>query len=245
MKYVPDRQHGLAQRPHYEPAELDMMFEQIIVKFLKRKYGTVRFPVATEDLKTLIERDVSDLEQYADLSQFGDGVEGVTLFYPGCKPKVYVKAELTDDDRRENRLRTTLTHEYGHVCLHAPLFAIEQPNLGLFESGAKQRGIYCKRDTMIQVRQADWMEWQAGYACGSVLMPVTYVRRTAAQIHERLGIFGAASAETPAGISLISSVVDGYQVSRDAARVRLSVLGLLGQAPTARSLFSQPSLAAS
>jgi hypothetical protein len=238
MKYVPDRQHGLAQRPHYEPAELDTTFEQIIIKFLKGKYGVARFPVPTEDLKTLIEKDVSDLEQYADLSRFGDGVEGVTLFDPGCKPKVYVVAELTEDDRRENRLRTTLTHEYGHVCLHAPLFAIEQPNLGLFDSGAKQRGIYCKRETMIQARQADWMEWQAGYACGAILMPATYVRRTAGEIHERLGIFGAVSAETPAGATLINSVVDGYQVSREAARVRLSVLGLLGQAPTAKYLFS-------
>lgn len=238
MKYVPDRRHGLTQRPHYEPAELDTMFEQLIVKFLKCKYGRARFPVTTEDLKTLIEKDVSDLEQYADLSQFGDGVEGVTLFDPGSKPKVYVTAELTEDDRRENRLRTTLTHEYGHVHLHAPLFAIEQPNLGLFESSGKRRGIYCKRETMIQAQKTDWLEWQAGYACGAILMPSSYLRRTAADIYERLGIFGSTSAESPGGVTLINSIVDAYQVSREAARVRLSVLGLLGHAPGDRSLFS-------
>jgi len=76
MKYVQDRQHGFETRPHYEPAELDVMFERLVVGFLKEKYQDVRFPITTEDLKTLIERDVSDLEQYADLSRYGPGVEG-------------------------------------------------------------------------------------------------------------------------------------------------------------------------
>ena len=238
MKYIPDQQHGLPRRPHYDPSELDVLFEQLVVNFLQGKYGTARFPITTEDLKTLVEKDVADLEQYADLSRFGQGVEGVTLFDPGCKPKVYVTAELTEDDRRENRLRTTLTHEYGHVILHAPLFALEQVSLGLFDSSNQRRGIYCKRETMIQARRADWMEWQAGYACGALLMPVTHIRRMVGDIHERLGIFGSVAAETANGIALINAVIEGYQVSREAARVRLSVLGFLGQAPTARSLFS-------
>jgi hypothetical protein len=36
---------------------------------------------------------------------------------------------------------------------------------------------------------------------------------------------------------MIELLVKGFQVSRDAARVRLSVLGLLGAATAAKSLF--------
>ena len=230
MKYVQDRQHGFPTRPHYEPAELDVMFERLVIGFLKEKYADVRFPISTEDLKTLIERDVSDLEQYADLSRFGPGVEGATVFEGKAKPMVFVTAELSEDDRRENRLRTTLTHEYGHVKLHAYLYAFDRPRLPLMDAQTRPLGIYCKGDTMIQVGRTDWMEWQAGYACGAALMPATYIRRTVGAVHERLGIFGATSADSAHGRRVINAVVEGYQVSREAARVRLSVLGLMGQA---------------
>jgi len=31
----------------------------------------------------------------------------------------------------------------------------------------------CKRDNIIHAGQADWMKWQAGYACAACLMPLT------------------------------------------------------------------------
>jgi hypothetical protein len=37
---------------------------------------------------------------------------------------------------------------------------------------------------------------------------------------------------------MIEQLVENFQVSRDAARVRLSVLGVLGAAPAAGSLFA-------
>ena len=137
VKYVRDQLHGFSERPHYEPRELDQMFERLVVDFLTQKYSVPRFPISTEDLKTLIERDVSDLEQYSDLSQFGAGVEGVTIFERSAKPCVLVAAELTEDDRHENRLRTTLTHEYGHVRLHAYMFDLETPRPLNLEAGSE------------------------------------------------------------------------------------------------------------
>ncbi len=85
------------------------------------------YPVETEALKTLIERDAEDLDVYADLSAYGHDVEGVTEFRPGSKPAVKIAAELTEDSKRENRLRTTLTHEYGHVRFHSYLFEEDPP----------------------------------------------------------------------------------------------------------------------
>lgn len=238
VRYVPDRLHGFSERPHYEAKELDRMFEGFVVDFLKAKYGAVAFPITTEDLKTLIEQDVSDLEQYDDLTRFGPGVEGVTVFARHGKPKVYVAAELTEDDRRENRLRTTLTHEYGHVKLHAYMFALEQPRHALLAPDRQANAIYCKRETMVPTRMTDWREWQAGYACGATLMPASYVRRTVGAIQERLGIFGSVPADGAQGDALITATMKAYQVSREAASVRLSVLGFLGSERAQRSLFS-------
>jgi len=44
---------------------------------------------------------------------------------------VKISRELSADERRENRLRTTLTHEYGHVHFHNFLF---DPALGYVKS---------------------------------------------------------------------------------------------------------------
>ena len=69
MRYVPDRTGRFSQRPHYEPKELDRECETIITKFLKERNGTANFPVTTDDLTVLIERDTESLDLYADLSQ--------------------------------------------------------------------------------------------------------------------------------------------------------------------------------
>lgn len=234
VKFVRDMVHGFQERPHYEPRELDMLFEKIVVDFLRKKSSEVKFPIDTEDLKTLIERDVTDLDQYADLTAFGHGVEGLTEFPRKGRPKVFISADV---HKNENRLRTTLTHEYGHVHLHAYLFGTGQRSLGLGPN-QKPNAVYCKRDTMMPVGKTDWMEWQAGYACGAILMPRNFVTRAIAPIKEACGIYGPVSVASPNGQALIDAVVDGFSVSRDAARVRLSVLGHLGQETATRSLFS-------
>src|SRR5690348_4299301 len=113
VAYVRDTTGRFSQRPHYEPEELNFECEAIITKFIKDLYGEVRFPVETDDLTKLIERDTSDFDSYADLSALGPDVEGVTEFFTHRKPAVKISADLSSDDKRENRLRTTMTHEYG------------------------------------------------------------------------------------------------------------------------------------
>jgi hypothetical protein len=83
MKYVRDQTGRFPERPHYESKELDALFEGIITKFLKSRHGKIEFPVTTDDLTVLIERDAKDLDIYADLTGYGAGVEGVTEFRPG------------------------------------------------------------------------------------------------------------------------------------------------------------------
>jgi hypothetical protein len=237
MRYVPDKTGRFAERPHYAGAELDRIFERLVTEFLKAHRGKIAFPISTDDLTVLIERDTEDLDAYADLSAYGPDVEGVTEFVPRRKPRVRIAQHLSSGENRENRYRTTLTHEYGHVHLHGYLFALGA-SAGLFGAPGKADVIACKRDTMITAKQTDWMEWQAGYACGALLMPASHVKAAVDDYRKDADIYGPVPAATEHGGAMIEQLVENFQVSRDAARVRLSVLGVLGAAPAAGSLFA-------
>jgi hypothetical protein len=113
-------------------SELDEECEHIITSFMQELYGRLIFPIPTEDLTKLIERDADDLDQYSDLSDEGSDVEGITYFRPGQKPIVRIASGLFEHSRSENRLRTTLSHEYGHVKYHDPLWQrVKKPTLNL------------------------------------------------------------------------------------------------------------------
>ncbi|MCB1921032.1 MAG: ImmA/IrrE family metallo-endopeptidase [Candidatus Competibacteraceae bacterium] len=236
VRYVNDKTGRFTQRPHYEPTELDRECERIIVRFLESLYGKAQFPVSTEDLKKLIERDAEDLDCYADLSRYGPDVEGLTEFQCGQKPLVQISSELTENDRRENRLRTTLTHEYGHVYFHAYLFETMHSQNQLFQTNRSER-VVCKRDSIVSAPETNWMEWQAGYVCGALLMPISYVKKITTDFLTESNHYGPIASASSNGIELITRVVDAFKVSEDAARVRLLKLGHLGN-ERGKSLFS-------
>lgn len=235
--YVRDQTGRFQQRPHYKPEELDRECESILTAFIRGLHGEVRYPIETEDLKTLIERDTEDLDVYADLTAYGAEVEGVTEFNRGRKPSVKIASRLTEDDRYENRLRTTLTHEYGHVRFHGYLFETESAQGELLGREPNRNKIICKRDSMIDAAQTDWMEWQAGYVCGALLMPKTAVLNACRSYVEAHGVYGTISLQTAHGAALIAEITTAFKVSNDAARVRLLKLGLVTAGPGTRSLF--------
>lgn len=236
VREVADTKHGFGRRPHYERRELDRMFEHQATAFLRSKHGKVEFPFGTEDLKTFIEGHVESLDQYADLSRFGPLVEGVTVFQPGKgKPEVAVAAFLQNN---ENRLRMTLAHEYGHVHLHAYLFDMKDRQKTNLPPNHDPNGIYCKRDTIESAASSDWLEWQASYAASALLAPASMVRNVVRPIIEKAGVFGPVAVSTEHGAALIAAVSEAFKISRDAARVRLSVLDILGTPMASGSLFS-------
>lgn len=236
VREVADTKHGFGRRPHYDPRELDRMFEHQATAFLKGKYGEATFPFGTEDLKTFIEEHAQSLDQYADLSRFGPQVEGVTVFRPGKgKPDVAVAAFLQDN---ENRLRMTLAHEYGHVHLHAYLFDMKDRQRSNIPANHDPNGIYCKRDTIESAASVDWLEWQASYAASALLAPATHVRSVVRPLIETAGSFGPVAATTEHGMNMISEVARAFAISKPAARVRLSVLNILGTPTATGSLFS-------
>ena len=238
VKMVPDKTGRFAERPHYSPEDLDRECERIVSAFLRKKRGAVSFPIATEDLEVLIEQEGASLDSCVDLSAFGEEVEGVTEFFPDQGPKVSISDKLATDDRRKNRLRTTLAHEFGHVHFHRHLWAEKFLSGRLFERKSSENKAICKRDTVLNANQYDWMEWQAGYVSGSVLMPLTHIRQLVSEYCESLGLHGAVYQGSQQGLALIAQVVDRFAVSEEAARIRLLKLNLLSTSDKQRSLFS-------
>jgi len=118
MKWVIDTTGRFKWRPYYNQEELDNECEQIVSDFLTKKYGAIHFPLSTDDLSVLVERDTSDLDLFADLSRDGEDVEGTTDFFLDKKPAVRTARALSLDSSKQPRLRTTLAHEYGHVRFH-------------------------------------------------------------------------------------------------------------------------------
>lgn len=243
MKLVRDTTKRFRMRPHYAPAELDQECERIVQEFLRRRHGKIDFPISTDDLTVLIEQEAEDLDLHADLSRFGETVDGVTIFAANARPAVRISSRLAGDDSRENRLRTTLTHEYGHVHFHAYLFDRSSAMDDLFEGSTDARKPVdnlqvCKRETMVDANQADWMEWQAGHVCGAILMPAGQTKR---EISEHFGAELNRALPRPGdalGIAAVRLVMSRFAVSEQAARVRLLRLGVLVEGAGTGSLIA-------
>ena len=212
MKWVRDTTGRLPERPHYTPDELDRECEALVHE--SRRGAAGAYPLSTDDLTVLLEAHTSDLDVYADLSAEGPGVEGVTEFAKEGKPRVRISAALSDAPARSHRLRTTLAHELGHVRFHAFLW-----------SGAGMSGVRCLRDSIARPRSSDWLEWQAGYASGAILMPVTALRRAVSDATG--GRPPPLYARSDAARRLVRHVARAFDVSQTAARVRLTGAGLL------------------
>ncbi len=237
MKWVSDRTGRFIRRPHYDPTEMDYECERIVQEFLVRKYGKISFPISTSDLTVLIESAVDDLDMGADLSEEEGEVEGVTEFRRGRKPEVKIASRLVDDPRMENRLRTTLTHEFSHVTFHSFMFEVEVKPPSLFEGldlqqPAESLSNKCKRDAILGASEKDWMEWQAGYGCGAFLIPVSALVSTVKSFRQNRGLtLKPISFSSAEGEELIDLVALTFQTSQDAARVRMMQKNILENTP--------------
>ena len=75
---------------------------------------------------------------------------------------------------------------------------------------------------MVSLSDKDWMEWQAGYVCGAMLIPITHLVTCVMELRKKHNIEHAAISEQSAeGMELIATVARAFRTSRDASRVRL------------------------
>lgn len=229
MRYIPDTTGRFKLRPFYEAAELDVECERIVTEFMRERCGGLVLPIPTDVLTKLIERDASDLDLFADLADEEAFIDGVTDFFldPGRKPAVRVAKGLSANDRRETRLRTTLTHEYFHVKYHGPLYELEARTPKLFPELERKIPVKCHRDGILSAAPADWLEWQAGYACGALLMLASHVRQLVGEYVRQHELLFRPRSNSAHAAEIQGLMVDRFFVSPDAARVRLLKLGYL------------------
>jgi len=237
VRMVRDTTGRFAERPHYAPDELDRECERIVTRLLRGRRSGSLYPITTDELTILIEQNNAGLDAYADLSDFGADVEGVTIFHPDRDPEILISDRLANDERRENRLRTTLAHEFGHLHFHRHLWADKLAARRLFDRLSRDNKAICKRDTILNASDVDWMEWQAGYISGAILMPVTAVRRLVSDYCGPQNLHAAVSVASEHGRQIVAHVMETFQVSEDAARVRLLKLGQLTASDRQPSLF--------
>lgn len=223
MKMVADRTGRFAERPYYDAAELDRDCECLVSEFLNSRPRR-SLPLQTDELTILIEQAGASLDSCVDLSSYGPDVDGMTAFPRGRDPEVSISERLSAPNR-ENRLRSTLAHEYGHVRYHRPLWESKYRS-GLFGDGDADR-IICKQDTILGPDGLDWMEWQAGYVSGAILMPAGAMRRLVSDICALRDWHSAVPLTSANAAVLIAAVSARFLVSEEAARVRLLKLGLL------------------
>ena len=234
---VRDTTGRFPERPHYEPAELDRECERVLFSFLESKYGRVELPISTTDLEVLIEQHADSLDAYADLAEHGEDVEGMTEFYSDRGPKVSISKKISNDQRRKNRLRSTLAHEFGHVHFHRWLWDEKLRPGELFARNDPTNKAICKRDTIIDAPSYDWMEWQAGYVSGAILVPSSRARRLVSDYCGERGLHGDVLMPSQHGRVLVDMIREAFEVSEEAARVGLLKLRLITSSDAQPSLF--------
>lgn len=223
MRHIADDSGRFAERPHYAAHELDWMFERIATDLLKEGGAPICFPLSTVKLISLIERAVEQLGEH-DSKRF----DGATEFLRNGRPRVTVAKKLTRSAKYAAYLRTVLAHEYAHLHLHHHLYELSFGAATIPGSENRFEVIGCRRKTMTVAATGNWMEWQASYASGALLMPATYVKQLTAGYLAHEGLDSPVASDSDHGEVLIDLIVKSFLVCRDAARVRLSALKILG-----------------
>ncbi|MBV8714807.1 MAG: ImmA/IrrE family metallo-endopeptidase [Chloroflexi bacterium] len=212
VRWLRDASGRFPRRPHYEAAELESVCADLHAELRRIRPPTEQRTVTTDDLTVLIEHHAADLDLYADLPP---GLDAVTDFASDVRPRVRVAARLSESARSTNRLRTTLAHELAHVVLHNFIWWFPpDPGVAFDPAALSPR-------CALKARASDWMEWQANYCAGALLIPAVAIADAQAPVWER----------SSAGRALIRSVQSDFEVSAQAATIRLRQLGRLSDRP--------------
>ena len=225
MHWIDDNTRRFKRRPYYSCDELDQIMERKVVAFLTEHYKRVHYPLSTEDLTILLEQYVDDLDLYHDFPRDQAYCEGETLFVPGKRPLVRISRHLSEGGRRENRQRTTLAHETGHVLLHKSLY--DRLVISSNQFTRKSELLCASASDPAYSPSCDWMEYQAGYACSAILIPASAAHLTNRAFQEKHGLHGALPLGSTPAEDLTSLVAEHYQTSVECARVRLVNMGIL------------------
>jgi hypothetical protein len=157
---------------------------------------------------------------------------GQTLFRKGLPPLIQINRDLTgvfssvgDDEPLPVRWRSTVAHECGHVLLHRRLYEVDASQMDMFEAREPCGPVLLrclKRDG-----GGDWREIQANRAMAALLMPKSLCRDFVQQRLREVNATLPLPADSQAGIRLTQRLSAAFQVSHQAASIRLSELSYL------------------
>lgn len=180
-------------------------------------------------------------EPYAELDP---EVLGVTEFIAGERPLIRINQDLTgsalDEDETPQgilgRWRATLAHEASHVLLHSSLFVHDQNQRCFFaDSDEREPAPPClfrslKRDVSFANRGGDWREIQANKGMAALLMPKVIFLPVCDREAERFPFVDRPLwSDHPEARALVIRLSELFQVSRQAAAIRLETLDVLGR----------------
>jgi hypothetical protein len=218
------------ERFWFDPSEIENIMEDELNK--AGLYPMPEHPVI--DIERFLEYHLhAVLDQYANLEK---DVLGVTSFTAGQHPKIEINSDLTGAIDEENisslgRWRATLAHEGAHVILHRPLFEVSEIQGDLFrEAGtlsSKEVVIKCfKKNVGFSKVRVEWREYQANRGMAALLMPQQLVKEVT---RRRLGSVSGKLKEEHSSEStlLIESISQAFEVSRQAAAIRLKDMGTI------------------
>jgi hypothetical protein len=222
------------ERLWIEPDEIEARTEAELVK--TGLMPTTEAPAV--DVEAFVEQHLgAQFDQYASLPP---DVLGQTDFRVGARPLVMVNADLTgaaldDDDSPlglKGRWRATVAHEGCHVLFHRCLFNLSPEQGSLFGEDddphePPQRLQRClKRDVVYGRKGSDWREVQANMGMAALLMPRPLFVAFCQKELLRLGK-DRAFTDTPEAEAIAGQVAKAFQVSRQAAMIRLKTLQVL------------------
>jgi hypothetical protein len=210
------------RRIWYRADEIELICEAALVR-------SGLFPVVPRcdvDVESLIENHLGVVVDYGvDLPP---DVLGFTDF--GARPLIAINRHLTDAATASDasgsvvgRWRATIAHEAAHVLLHSPMFD-HSPN---YPGVPHQKPIRCPRRTFdAPMAKSDWREVQANMGMAALLMPRSVFDRETKTAFDRRGrLVPPVDTDTRWLESVVALLASRFSVSRQAARIRLGVLG--------------------
>jgi len=173
-------------------------------------------------------------------------VLGVTEFVLGGAPLIKINRDLTGSALDEDdsplgilgRWRATVAHEASHVILHKVLFDVGSAQQGSFlfaeEAEPEIPRVFrsLKRDVSFAgCNSGDWREVQANMGMAALLMPKPVFLEVCQRELERSPLLSLPNVgpDHPELRPLIGRLAEHFEVSKQAASIRLETLGVLKQ----------------
>jgi ssRNA-specific RNase YbeY (16S rRNA maturation enzyme) len=219
MKTIRATSGPFAERPHFEPAEMDRTCVDEL-----RKAGF--YPTDPEPIRIdrFIEKRFGIAHDYESLPP---GVLGYTKFSKNGVESIVISRSLAEEnsDVARRRERATLAHEAGHGLLHAYLFAVETPAVSLFGAeNCSGSQILCREvtDQQSAVRaKPSWSEYQANRMIGGLLLPRGLVTKALQSYLISAGQLGERTIDPARRSDAERHVSTTFDVNPIVARIRL------------------------